>query len=260
MFDNTPGFEFSTNAETRVEKNIGGASYSYSQEAPSIDVTYHCDKTAVSYGGIERVVRYNDEGYKVYEFMEENRVSDEWIYTETAKRKEHVRVDKSKIGKTTETTWYSADNPISYETVAQPAVGTKFSFKSIGLPTLEMSLTTSVGATKSETIVGYADNEFKTDLRFEKNKIEIIGLGVETELKVIISPEHTRNKGELKIPGGFKDVSNLPGIDEKIEIAMAGLKSQVKVLEGASLKIDDISLMVEIEYGCGHEGDRGYKT
>jgi hypothetical protein len=85
--DNTPGFDFSTYAEARVEKNIDSASYSYSQDSHRIDVTHECNTTEVRYGGIERVVRYNDDDYKVYEFMEENRVSDEWIYTEEAEKK-----------------------------------------------------------------------------------------------------------------------------------------------------------------------------
>ena len=236
--DNTPGFDFSTYAEARVEKNIDSASYSYSQESHRIDVTHECNTTEVRYGGIERVVRYNDDDYKVYEFMEENRVSDEWIYTEKAEKKEHVRVDKSKVGKTTETTWYSANNPVTYEKVAEPAYGTKFSFKSIGLPTFETSLTTSLGATKSETIVGYADNEFKTDLRYEKNKIEMIGLGEETELKIIINPEHTHNKSKITWAGGFEDLSNLPS-----------LEARIKTLEGASVDIEDTSLMVNSKVG-----------
>ena len=89
-FDNTEDPEFSTNAKTKVEKTIDSASYSYSQDSPSIDVTYHCNTTVVSYGGEERVVRFNDDDKKVYEFMEDKGISDEWIFTQSGIKKEHV--------------------------------------------------------------------------------------------------------------------------------------------------------------------------
>jgi len=261
-FENTEDrgeFEFSTNEDTRVEKNIDSASYSYSQSSPRIDVTYHCDTTAVRYGGIERVVRFNDHDKKVYEYMEEDGISDEWIFFEGGDKKSHVHEVESTTGGVTETTLFSQNNPVSYERVAEPAPGTEFSFKSIGLPSIEMSLTTSVGASKVETIVGAADNEVKTDLRLVKNKIEIKGLALENELEIIINPEHIHNKGKLTWEGGFEDESNLPGIDAKIDLALAGLKSKVAVLEGASLDLDDISLMVNSKVGVIMDEIEGIK-
>ena len=50
-------------------------------------------------------------------------------------------------GQVEEVSQYAYGNKISYEIVRQPQLGTKFSFKGDGLPTLEMAMDVDVGST-----------------------------------------------------------------------------------------------------------------
>ena len=161
---------------TWVTKNFNGKSYNYNYKTPTIDINEDSSSFEVAKGGTHRVIKLNKEGAKFYESVSGGGLSESWseaddVTSDTAGRwKTYKKELFDDSGQVEEVSQYAYGNKISYEIVRQPQLGTKFSFKGDGLPTLEMGLDTDVGSTKFSTKMGVMDNSTTVD--FTLNTID----------------------------------------------------------------------------------------
>ena len=175
----TDAAEFDTGnwkGKTWVTKNFNGKSYNYNYNTPTIDINELCGSFEVTKGGVHRVIKLNGEGAKFYESVSGGGLSESWSEADDVKSdtdgrwKTYKKELFDESGQVEEVSQYAYGNKISYEIVRQPQLGTKFSFKGDGLPTLEMAMDVDMGSTKFSTKMGVMDNSTKVD--FTLNTID----------------------------------------------------------------------------------------
>lgn len=175
----TDAAEFDTGnwkGKTWVTKNFNGKSYNYNYKTPTIDINELCGSFEVAKGGVHRVIKLNGEGGKFYESVSGGGLSESWSEADDVTPEAPGRWSTYKkelfdeSGQVEEVSHSAYGTKISYEIVRQPQLGTKFSFKGDGLPTLEMAMDVDVGSTKFSTKMGVMDNSTKVD--FTLNTID----------------------------------------------------------------------------------------
>ena len=92
-----------------------------------------------------------------------------------------------------------------------------------------------------------------------ENKIKIKGLAVEGKLEVTINPDHIKEIWKLDAVGGWVNQSTIPGIDAKIETAVAGLDVKIKSIEGAAVELKNATFRYKAEVGALVREQAGFK-
>ena len=248
----TDAAEFDTGnwkGKTWVTKNFNGKSYNYNYKTPTIDINEDSSSFEVAKGGTHRVIKLNGEGKKIYESISGGGLSESWSEADDVDKDGHGRWSTYKkelfdeSGQVEEVSQYAYGNKISYEIVRQPQLGTKFSFKGDGLPTLEMAMDVDVGSTNFSSKIGVMENTFSTKIGLMENTVKFDLTGMINDLS--FAGAYVKNTIETSPMGIEKAKTQFWGMEAEAAFGLVDLEATEAIkIAKKNATIEQMAIMI----------------